>query len=165
MFAATSCLNRKGIKFRKQDVIITLFHCCFSWVCRSLGQPWNSFEEFLHISAPDLVPLWFHKHYDTITKLPEHHLVSIDKHMPRHWNQMLGGNYRWCHVNKRVGRYVDVSPPPQLDVSSSLVFVCLSVCLWLVGHLLLYHWYTFKHPTPNSHTQTQEKEALLEGVD
>lgn len=72
------------MKYRKQDVVVMQF-CHFPCrLQRALVQPRNSSEEFVHISDPDLVPVRFQKHYDSITEASECHLVSFDKHMPYH---------------------------------------------------------------------------------
>lgn len=163
----TSCMNWKSIKWRKHDVVVAPFHCCYNSVTPVC--PKTPLEEFLNISVPDLVPPPFHKHYDTITELPEHHLVSIDKHMPRRWNQTFWGNGRWCQANNRWGDLC-MSLHHHSWMCHQVLYSCFSACVsvWLVDHLLHYHLYTLKHSLAPSlilttaHTNWEER-GLVRG--
>jgi len=97
MFVPTSCFNELRIELRMFQ--LSLPHSFFFFFFFFLrGQS-------VDLPPPNLGAVAFHKHYDTTAKPPEqHHLVSIDKHMPHHYHQSCGENCKWCHINKRVER-------------------------------------------------------------
>lgn len=112
--------------------VLFLDFCKFTWPWRerseklclhkqSLGQHFNSSEEFSYLLIPIIMPSHIDKNYDTITESTECYIVYNDKHeiaKMKHFEEITD--------NKSKSQLVDL-------------WMCLLGCSWMHNFIPLFH--------------------------